>query len=71
MDTMIGHDNFESFRPHIARAIALARDQKQAADHPIPAPPALVAPWDEAGGEAIAIGLAPSDLARIILGAKA
>ncbi len=70
MDAMIGQPEFASFRPSVARAIAQARDEKQRADHPEPMPPAVIE--DEATDrlEAIAITLAPSDVARIVLAAR-
>jgi len=71
MDAMIEQREFASFRPGIARAIAQARDEKQRADHPEPLP--AVDTRDEAADrlEAIVLGLAPSDIARIVLGARA
>jgi hypothetical protein len=71
MDAMIDQPEFESFRPSIARAIAQARDEKQRADHPAPA--ASVKVKDDARDrlEVIAVTLAPSDVARIVLAARA
>jgi hypothetical protein len=68
---MIDQPEFTSFRPGIARAIALARDEKQRADHPEPAPPVSIV--DEAVDrlEAIAVTLAPSDVTGIVLAARA
>jgi hypothetical protein len=71
MDDMIGQPEFESFRPSVARAIALARDEKQRADHPAPAAPAMAKDDAQDRLEAIAVTLAPSDVARIVLGARA
>ncbi len=70
IDAMIDQQDFASFRPGIARAIAQARDEKQRADHPEPIPIAVTD--DEPTGrlEAIAIEISPSDIARIVLGAK-
>ena len=71
MDAMIGQPGFESFRPGIARAIALARDEKQRAGRPEPLPATSTS--DDAAGrlEAIAAGLAPPGLARAVPGADA
>ena len=71
MDAMIGQPDFEPFRPGIARAIALARDEKQRADHPDPAGTSIENDADPGRFEAIAAGLAPSDIARAVLGVRA
>ncbi|NMC04772.1 MAG: hypothetical protein GYA24_06155 [Candidatus Lokiarchaeota archaeon] len=71
MDAMIEQADFASFRPSVARAIAQARDEKQRADHPLPALPRMVGLDDTARLEAIAIDLAPHDIARILLAGRA
>jgi hypothetical protein len=71
MDAMIDQPEFESFRPSVARAIALARDEKQRADHPAPAAPVMVKDGAHDRLEAIAVTLSPSDVARIVLAARA
>ena len=71
MDAMADQPDFASFRPSVARAIALARDEKQRADHPAPAAPAMAKDDAQDRLEAIAVTLAPSDVARIVLGARA
>nr|MDO8088347.1 hypothetical protein [Candidatus Sigynarchaeum springense] len=71
MDAMIGQPDFEPFRPGIARAIALARDEKQRADHPEPFP--AINTRDNAADrlEALVLDHAPSDIARAVPGAEA
>ncbi|MBN2153380.1 MAG: hypothetical protein JW839_18140 [Candidatus Lokiarchaeota archaeon] len=71
MDAMIEQPDFASFRPGIARAIALARDGKQRADHPEPIAPVDTMTDAADRLEAIAVELTPTDVARIVLGAKA
>ncbi len=71
MDAMIELSEFNSFRPSIARAIAQARDEKQRADHPAPATPVMVKDNEHDRLEAIAVTLAPSDVVRIVLAARA
>jgi hypothetical protein len=71
MDAMADQPEFTSMRPSIARAIALARDEKHRADHPEPVSPITIE--DEAIDrlEAIAVTLAPSDVFRIIMAGRA
>ncbi len=52
-------------RVSIARAMALARDERQRADHPIPTPPRMMMADDTDRLEAIAIDLAPRDIDRL------
>ncbi len=71
MDAMIEQPEFASFRPSVARAIALARDEKQRSDHPSPDPSRMGNGVETNRLEAIAVTLAPNDVARIVLAARA
>jgi hypothetical protein len=67
MNTMIDHDVFISFRPEICIPIPQACDEKHRADRRIPRPSeSVIAP-----GGCVAFTLAPSDIVRINLGARA
>jgi hypothetical protein len=71
MDEMIDQHDYASFRPGIARAIAHARDEKQRADHPMPRPPVMSIASEPDRPGCVAVTLTPSDMARILVAARA
>nr|MDO8113675.1 hypothetical protein [Candidatus Sigynarchaeota archaeon] len=70
MDTMSEQDDFASFRPSVARAIAQARDERKAADIPVPTTPTPEKSREEPDFEVIPVRLTAIDIARIAIGAK-
>nr|MDO8113270.1 hypothetical protein [Candidatus Sigynarchaeota archaeon] len=70
MDAMSEQDDFASFRPSVARAIAQARDERKVAEIPAPKVSPVEESREEPDFEVIPVRLTAIDIARIAIGAK-